>query len=339
MPTILDVAKRAGVSLSTASDILNGKLKGYPETAERVRQAVRDLGYRPNLLGRRLRTARAGAFGLVVPYRRPIFSSALLTDALAGIQAEQEATGLNLVLAARRYEKPHEIYGADLFESRAVDGVLIIGTREAYARNLDRDVRALRKLGCPFVWLHYFKGQEQVDRVVRQHDDATAAVLQHLKERGRERVGFITTGVGLQPGEQPPLEGYLKRCEEHGLTTRAAWIGVGEAFDGGAFRAALHVLRQSERPDALICDGDDLAIAGLQAALGLGLKVPGQVAIASTSNYSIGEHAAVPITTYGEAFQNLGRLALRRLVDLIAAPAQPPREIESGGGLIARAST
>jgi LacI family transcriptional regulator len=177
MPTIVDVAKRAGVSLSTASDILNGKLKGAPGTAERVRQAVLDLGYRPNLLGRRLRTARAGAIGLVVPFRRPLFSSALLTDALAGIQAEQEQAGLNLLLSGRRYDQPGEAYGADLFESRVVDGLVVIGTRETYGRDLDLDVRALKRLGCPLVWLHHFKGKEQVDRIVRGGGEALREVL------------------------------------------------------------------------------------------------------------------------------------------------------------------
>lgn len=341
MATIVDVAKRAGVSLSTASDILNGKLKGTAETAGRVRQAVLELGYRPNLLARRLRTAKAGAIGLVVPFRRPIFTSAVIADYLAGIQAEQERADLNLVLASRRYEKPGEIYGADLFESRSVDGLIVIATRESYGRDVDADVRGLRAMGCPLVWMHFFEGREPVDRVTRAGADAWHEVLEHLAERGHKKVGALTVGIGLKAGGRPNASHYAKRFEAFGMRTQPEWLGAGEAFDGGAFGAAMAILRRpaDERPTAIVCEGDELAVAALQAALGMSIKVPGELAIASVTNTSIGATAAVPITTHGAPGALLGRMALKRLAELIADPTQPVREVAVPGQLIVRAST
>ncbi|MCZ7644474.1 MAG: LacI family transcriptional regulator [Planctomycetota bacterium] len=341
VPTITDVAKKAGVSLSTASDILNGKLKATPATAARVREAARELGYRPNALARRLRMRKAEAFGLVVPYRRPLFSSALLTDLLAGIQAEQQATGRNLVLAAGRYDQPGEVYGGDLVESRAVDGLIVIGTRESYGRDAGRDVRELRRLSCPVVWLHVYEGQEPVDRVARAGPDAGEEVLRHFAARGYASVGRLTNRINRAPGERPEFEPFRKRLEPLGLVSRPEWQGGGEAFDGAAFHAAMELLRRpaGERPRALLCEGDDLAVAALQAALGLGLRVPQDLALASTNNLSLSQSAAVPLTTAGAPASELGRAAVRRLMELIERPDQAPQTVEVPGGLIVRAST
>lgn len=341
MPTIADVAKRAGVSLSTASDILNGKLKGTHETAERVRQAVLDLGYRPNLLARRLRTSKADAVGLVIPFRRSIFSSAVLTDFLAGIQAEQERVGLNLVLAGKRYDKPGEVYGADLFETRAVDGLIVIGTRESAGRDADADVRALRELGCPLVWMHVYNGRELVDRITRTGGDPWHDIFEHLAERGHKTVGRIAFGPTFEMAPSEGVARLARGAANYGMATRPEWVGAGEPFDGAASRVAMEILGRpaGERPTALICDGDDLAVAALQSALGLGLKVPGDVAIASVVNNAMGATAAVPITTHGAPGSTLGRTALKRIAELIADPTQPPRETAVAGGLIVRAST
>lgn len=341
MPTIADVAKRAGVSLSTASDILNGKLKATPATADRVRQAVLELNYRPNVLARRLRTSKADAVGLVIPFRRSIFSTAILTDFLAGIQAEQERLGLNLVLAGKRYDKPGAVLGADLFESRAVDGLILIGTRETEKRDLDADVRSLRKLGCPFVCLHTFHCREPVDRITRAGSDPWQDVLEHLAERGHRRIGRITFGYEFKLAPPQPAAALARAIAPLGLETRPEWTGAGEAFDGSAMRAAMEILKHpnGDRPTALICDGDELAIAALQASLSLGLKVPGDVAIASTVNHSVGATAAVPITTHGAPSAMLGRMALKRLAELIADSSLPPRETAVPGQLIVRAST
>ncbi len=341
VPTITQVAKKAGVSLSTASDILNGKLKAKPETARRVQQAAKVLGYRPNAFARGLRTAQAGAFGLVVPYRRPLFTSALLTDLLSGVQSAQPSTNLNLVLASKPYDKAGEIYGADLYSVRAVDGLIVIGTRESYGRDLDKDVKALRKMKCPLVWLHYFDGEAPVDRIVRSGGHALNEVLNHLKERHRSRVGFLVNPPlkGKRSGADP--KPYVTATQKAGLVTDEKWVVSGEAFEGAAFRAALELLRRPKRarPDALVCASDDMANAALQAALGLGLKVPEDIALAGLDNTSVGERAAVPITVFGPPASALGRAAVERLKALIERPEQKPEITKISGGLLVRAST
>ncbi|GMV82257.1 MAG: LacI family transcriptional regulator [Planctomycetota bacterium] len=340
-PTIIDVARKAGVSLSTASDILNGKLKATPETAARVRDAAQELGYRPHALARRLRTRRADAFGLVVPFRRPLFSSAVLADFLAGIQSEQQAVQRNLVLAHKRYDAPGEVYGADLFESGVVDGLIVIGTRESQGRDNAADVRALRAMRCPVVWLHVYDGDEPVDRIVRGGGDSTEAVLRHFAEREYRAVGHLVQMIGQPEGTRPKVDAIQRRLEPLGLHTRPEWNAGGEAFEGAAFRAAMDVLNRpaADRPRALWCDTDDTAIAALQAALGLGLRIPQDLAIASCVNLSQSQTAAVPLTTFGAPGRELGSAAVRRLMALIEDPDQPARTLEIPGGLIIRASS
>jgi LacI family transcriptional regulator, fructose operon transcriptional repressor len=332
---IVEVAERARVALSTASDILNGKLKGTAETAARVRRAASDLGYKPNLLARGLRQSRAGAIGLVAPFPRPLFTSALLADLVSGIQLVQRETGVNLLLAAGHY--PDGAYGEDLVSARAVDGLIVIGTREAFGRNMDKDVLFLRKLGCPLVWLNYFHGRERVDWVTTRTKDALPAVLSHLEERGHERVGFLEWSAGAEKRKTLPAA----MLERYGMTTRPEWVAAGETWGGTAFASALRVLSAGprSRPTAVVCSGDDLALVALQAALALGLRVPSDVAIASLATYSVGDLGAMPITTFGPPTIDLGRRAALRLLERIATPDLPEGPIEVEGTLVVRAST
>lgn len=340
-PTIADVARRAGVAPSTASDILNGKLKATAETAQRVRRAAEALGYRPNALARRLRTARAEAVGLIAPFRRPLFTSGVLVDLLAGIQAGLQDAGLNLVLATRRYEGPGEAYGADLYENRAVDGVIIVGTRETMGRDLGVDVRALKAIGCPVVWLNHYNSSEPVDHIHRAGPAALTVLAEHLKSLGFTRVGRVNSAWrgGYDPAKEEPAS--REELAKLGLELVPGGVRGGEAYDGSAARAALDLLRRpgTERPRALLCEGDDLAAAALQTALGLGLKVPCDVAIASDSNFGLSAQAAVPITTYGAPISELGKAAVVRLAERIADPALEPKIVKVPGGLLVRAST
>jgi DNA-binding LacI/PurR family transcriptional regulator len=180
-----------------------------------------------------------------------------------------------------------------------------------------------------------------VDRITRAGADPWHDVLEHLAERGHRKIGFLSVGLGLKPGARPGIAGYARALQPFGMNTKQEWLGSGEAFDGGAFRAAMDILHMpaDERPSAIVCEGDELAVAALQAALGLGLKVPTDLAIASTVNHSIGATAAVPITTHGAPASLLGRMALKRLAELIADPTQPVREVAVPGQLIVRAST
>jgi LacI family transcriptional regulator len=333
--TIVEVARRARVALSTASDILNNKLKGTPETAGRVRRAAADLGYRPNQLAQALRKSRAGAIGLVAPFPRPLFTSALLADLVSGIQLVQLEAGVNLLLAAGHYAD--KVYGEDLVSARTVDGLIVVGTREAFGRDMDRDVARLRALRCPLVWLNYFHGKEKVDLVTRRARGVLPAVLSHLAEQGHERVGFFEWSAGGNKSPSPPAA----MLERYGMTTRPEWIAAGETWGGTAFSSALRVLSADprSRPTAVVCSGDDLALVALQAAMALGLRVPEDVAIASLATYSIGELGAVPITTFGPPTVDLGRRAAERLLERIASPALPEGPIEVEGSLVVRAST
>lgn len=330
--TIVDVARRARVALSTASDILNGKLKATPQTAGRVRRAAAALGYRPSLLARGLRRARAGAVGLVAPFPRPLFTNALLSELLGGIQAAQREIKVNLVLAAGTYSDPGQYYGQDLVDARAIDGLIVVGTRETYGRDVNADVRSLRERNCPLIWLNHYDGVEAVDRVQRAPGE-WAAVLEHLRQRGHQHVGYV---AGF--GRMTDLKRHLRNL---GFDARSEWIVTREVYGGEAFADTLKVLRlpREGRPTALVCSSDELAMVALQAAFARNLRVPQDLAIASLSQQEMAKNAAVPLTTYGPPTTELGRRAMLRLCERIDNPGLPPQEIQIPGELIIGRST
>ncbi|MFC6715646.1 LacI family DNA-binding transcriptional regulator [Branchiibius cervicis] len=326
-----DVAERAGVSVRTVSNVVNDFVHVSQDTRERVLAAVAELGYRPNLAARELRTGRSGTVSLVVPeIDSPYFSDLASRMVRAG-----EAIGLTVHIAQSDGDPDRERALLAGPPGREVDGVVI----SPWALAAD-DVRP-RGDGPPVVMLGERPGQGSVDRVAIDNVAAARDAVAHLLSRGRRRIA----AVGLQPhraNETSALrrEGYRQAVAAAGGTHQLGLEVVTQTLhrsDGAA--AVRRLLEEGSDFDALFCFTDELALGAMRALHDAGLRVPDDVAVVGFDGIQDGAFSVPSLTTVRPDVTRIAELALAALGRHQAGEESTPTEYVAPHRLVVRESS
>jgi DNA-binding LacI/PurR family transcriptional regulator len=314
-PTGRDVAARAGVSQSSVSLVISGKAAGRvsEEAQQRIREAARELGYRPHAAGSTLRGGTARTVGLVVPD----VTNPFIGRVLRGAQEEARNVRYTVALIEPGRDRDWQLIALDALSAAAVDGLLLFVVeppRGATPSGLGPTVMidATRK-GFPSVLLDIRGGAD--------------AVLQHLLDLGHRRIGHMAADVGTHTFKIR-ARAWRSALERAGVADEADALEVQRPFDLHAIRdGAEALLRQRPRPTALFCDDDLFAAAARLAAHDLGLDVPGQVSITGFAGTVLSEAATPRITTVEAPAERWGAVAMRTLLQSIRGEEPPARQI------------
>jgi DNA-binding LacI/PurR family transcriptional regulator len=271
-PTIHDVAREAGVSVTTVSDSLNGKGRVDPATRERVVEVVRRLGYRANRHARGLRSGRAGALGLVLPIGTDArdnealsleFYMRLASAAAAAAFARQQA----LLLL------PPALGLAEL-RGLALDGGIVVDPSVN-----DAHVRLFEELGLPVVTIERDHGREDVSFVASRTEDNTQLMLDHLHTQGARRIALLLPRSDWGWATES-LAAYDAWIRTHGLPR----VVVPVSMRGGeqhAFQATTRLLARRSPPDAIFVLASRFIRGALRAAYAAGREIPGELLMAT----------------------------------------------------------
>jgi LacI family transcriptional regulator len=320
--TIRDVARAAGVNPSTVSRVLNGQpaFQVSEDVRRRVVAASQSLGYEPSRFARALRTRRSYMLALGVPNVADPFFSRMFS----GAADEAERDGYTLVLTDQGGLERAARRASDL------DGLLI-----ATARRYDPFLAALRADGAAFVLVNR-RSEEGPYATVRSDDVAgSRLVVDHLVALGHRHIGHLGGNEAFSTAYDR-RQGYLQAMAAHGLAVRPQWLAeAGFTPEEGA-RAAdrLLALAPGERPTAIVAVNDLTAVGLLARARELGLRVPEELSIVGFDDVLLARYAQPPLTTVVVAAEEMGRLAVRQLLD-----GRPDGELVLPVHLEVRAST
>ncbi|GAA2743176.1 LacI family DNA-binding transcriptional regulator [Kitasatospora cinereorecta] len=310
-PTGRDVARLAGVSQATVSLVFSGRDAGHrvsDATRERIRDAARTLGYRPQAAGRQLRLGRSGMILLAVPNLLGPFFGRVLT----GVHEEAGRRGLAVVVSSGWDGDTL----ADAAATGRFDGLLLCSPDDSQLGDLPADTPAVYLDADP---------ARYPDRPTVELDVAGGmrAAVAHLAALGHRRIGHLRS----------TLSAYTFRMRQAAFESAAAELEVlevGVPLNEGAPAArevAYGLLARADRPRAVICDDDVVASGLYQAAAELGLRIPGDVSVIGIDNIPVAEQLAPPLTTVdlpGEALGRTGVTALAALLQGRPAPAAAP---------------
>lgn len=330
-----DVAERAGVSVKTVSNVVNGYQHVKPDTRARVEQAIADLRYRPNLSARSLRRGRTDVIALAVPeldlpYFAELACQVVNAAALHGWTVLIDQTG-----GAREQER---IVAAGI-RDHLIDGLifspLALTAEDLAAQNPDGAD------GLPMVLLGERVHHGPADHVVIDNVEAAGRITAHLVASGRTRIAAIgaqRTAEGVTARLR--LAGYRYALETAGLAFDERLVAPAAAWhrtDGAA--AMLGLLAAGARPDAVFCFNDTLALGAVRALHERGIRVPDDVAVAGFDDIEDGRFAIPTLTTVAPDKEQIARLA----VDLLAGRIHgdrgaPAREVYAGYRLALRES-
>jgi DNA-binding LacI/PurR family transcriptional regulator len=340
--TIQDVARRAGVSASTVSNLLNGRSERMrPETLARVQRAIAQLGYSPNRAARHLKTGRVKMIGVIVPSVANPFYGAFASH----IERAALKAGYQILLGNSERDPEREQRYAEELWSYGVRGLICGSSPLALTHLVGFVERGLNIVA--------FDRQVQpvddlpVDSVTVDNVLAARLAIEHLLKLGHRRIGFVT-GPLRTVNRQGRLEGYRQALREFGVTPdpHLVWektldkgFGDTEGVELGR-GGARELLSKPTRPTALLAINDMYAFGAYAGARDLGLRVPADVSIVGIDDGVLAEVVAPPLTTVRQPLIEMTQAAVDIVISRIEGRSDaPPQHLTMKPELIVRQST
>jgi LacI family transcriptional regulator len=332
-PTQADVARIAGVSRATVSYVMNDQVDQRipisPETRQRVMDAINQLGYEIDASAQSLRSGETKTLGVLLPlYENPYF-----WQLLYGISTEAEAAGYSLLLSHNPLTPEQERLSLRELAQHRIDGLILMISFKLLPLSI---LTQLRKSTRPIVEITNI--ESEFDHVLGGYSDGTHALMAHLFALGHRRIGFVYGVVDVSQIYDRLLP-YRQILHDSGLPVDETLIQeCGPHLEDG-YEAALRLLSRPDRPTALLVINDLLAMAALRAAADLGLRVPGDVSIASFDDIPFGNYSVPRLTTVSTNPEQNGRDAVRLLIKRLNEPDRPREVITAEWRLVIREST
>jgi len=303
-PTMRDVARLAGVGTMTVSRVLSGTVAVSPETARRVQTAVAQLQYRPNELARAFRGHGTRSIGLIIPYLYdPFFANC--AHAVTTVAKEH---GYSVIITTSNEDPDTEFVEAEQMLQRHVDGMMVIPARFRQSR-LTRAFFGK----TPVVAFDRPVSDPSLDVVLVQNTGGARRIVEHLIEHGHRRIGFMGLSRNLYTINARFL-GYRRAMQEAGLKERS-FFGCDSQED--TLRAVEDNLRGAG-PSTAFFTSNTLATRWVLAALlQLGVKMPGDLALAAFDDFDLADLTSPPLTVVRQPAQEMGRVATNLLLDRI----------------------
>jgi LacI family transcriptional regulator, galactose operon repressor len=328
--TIVDVARHAGVSITTVSHALSGNRRVADETRARIELSIRELGYRPNVFARGLRTERSHMVSLIIPdITNPYYPTLA-----RGMQDALHEGGYQTLVCNTDGRRDQEQTFLDDALHRRVDGIAFA----AFATTA-RAMAPVIRTGMPIVSIGTKIRHARVDCV--RTDDAAGSrdATTYLIERGYAPIGMIGGPPGLSPSDHR-LEGHRLALHEVGIRFDARLMAIGDFTRAGGASAMRELLaRSSALPRAIFCANDLMAIGAMDVAREVGLRVPGDLAVMGYDDIEAAALVTPELTTVVNPADEMGRACGRLLRDRMSGEhSGPRRDVVVPHRLIARSS-
>ncbi|MBN9346687.1 MAG: LacI family DNA-binding transcriptional regulator [Devosia sp.] len=326
-----DIADKTGFSTNTVSLALRHSPRIPQQTRDVIQRAAAELNYLPNQIAKSLVSRETKTIGLVLTD----INNPVLTHTAQSIELALSARGYGTLFATSNNNLTEEVRAIEMVRARQVDGILIYPTGH---RQLDH-LRMLRRANYPIVLL-VGEADAGIDAVGMDERRGAHKATRHLIDVGHRRIALID---GANPqGNREKREGYQQALAEAGIGFEPALVldPRGNSVDRG-YWAVDGVMSGPDRPTAIFAANDSLALGALRWCLKHNVRVPEDVAIVGMDNIEFGEYAGVPLSSVDYAVETVTRMAVERLMRLIAAGDQlpEPRITQIDPDLVIREST
>ncbi|MTH53288.1 LacI family DNA-binding transcriptional regulator [Bacillus mangrovi] len=323
MATIKDVAKMAKVAPSTVSRVIANNPRISERTKERVREAMKSLGYHPNFIARSLANQSTQAIGIVLPSSADkAFQNPFFPEVIRGISKAAHQKQYALYMSTGETEE--EIYEGvvHMVEGKRVDGIVLL-----YSSVDDKLTRFLRQKEFPFVIVGKpFKDMYEITHVDNDNYRAAKEVTEHLIDSGHKEIAFIGGNLNLVVTVDRLL-GYEKAIRNAELPYRNEYIVHEEFLKEGGQEAVIELFSLQSPPTALVVADDLMAVGVLRMLFKMGIRVPEDVSVVSFNNIMMAELSQPPLTTVDINIFQLGCESARSIIQTIENPMEPARRI------------
>lgn len=328
LPTIHEVAARAGVSIGTVSRVASESPRVAPETRARVLAAMAELGYQPNAAARAMRTNQTKTIGFLIPD----MTNQVFARVAQGAETVLAPEGYMLFAFSSNRSPEREVEFLQAARQRRMDGLIVTLSDETAAA----PIREIGRMGVPIVVLDRDIPVE-ADIVYSEHIQSIETIVLQLAELGHRRIGLVAASEKIRPGRDR-VTGYRRAIAKAGLEadewlirarTQSAEYGAAETYD---------LLSGPNPPTAILAAGSDIFPGALRAVRMMGLSIPDDISFVGADDPVLGELVFPPITVIDRDMAEVGRQAAGLLIERLKGLEGPPRRIMLPSTVTLRAS-
>lgn len=313
--SVQKIARLAGVSVATVSRVLNNIESVKPKNREKVLSVINELNYKPNLLARQLRTAKSKMLLVLVSN----IANPFCADVVKGIELEAEKNGYHILLCNACSDVSRSQSSLSLLSGKMVDGVI---TMDALSQ-----LSELTELigDSPWVQCAEFADAANVSCVGIDDKDASRFAVRKFIEQGRSKIAMINHDLNYKYA-QLREDGYRDEIDANHCDYKKIQYANELSYEAGK-EAMSALLLYPEKPDAVFAVSDTLAVGALRAVEDAGLKVPNDIAVIGFDGTELGTMINPKLSTIQQPSENIGREAVRLLLNHINNPDFTPEKI------------
>ncbi|WP_096189441.1 LacI family DNA-binding transcriptional regulator [Evansella halocellulosilytica] len=322
--TIKDVAKKADVAPSTVSRVIANSPRISERTKEKVREAMKELGYHPNFNARSLANKSTKTLGIIMPNSaNKTFQNPFFPEVIRGISTKAHQLEYGLYLSTGQTEDEIFQEVQDMVQGSRVDGIILL-----YSRVNDKVMTYLYEQKFPFTVIGrpYDENMKDITYVNNDNFKAAKTVTEYLLLLGHRNIAFIGGNLDFVVTVDH-MEGYKKALNNAGLNLSDQYIVFHEELQEGGQEAVIDLMSLNERPTALIVADDIMTFGVMRMLSEMEIRVPDDISIISFNNLMISELSSPPMTTVDIHIYNLGYEAANCLIEKILHPETEAKKV------------
>lgn len=316
MATMKDIARLAQVSTSTVSHVINGSRFVSDEIREKIMRIVVELNYTPSYIARSLKVKATKTIGLLVTAtNNPFFS-----EVMAGVEQYCQKNQYNLIIATTGGDAKRLQQNLQTLIHKQVDGVLLMCGDSRFQADMELTV------SLPLVVMDWWFTELNADKILDNSEHGGYLATKSMVDAGHQKIGIITGNLRKSVAKNR-LQGYKKALSEANIVLNPDWI-VESHFDfEGGIVGAQKLLALSDRPTAIFCCSDTIAIGAYQAIQNQGLRIPQDISIMGYDDIELARYLFPSLSTISQPKAELGKLAVETLLQRIQEPNENYRTL------------
>lgn len=305
--SIKDVAREAGVSIATVSRVLNDVDVVNEDTKKKVTEAIKKLGYRPNIVARSLKTQRTRTIGIVIPD----ISSQFYPEIVRGAEDVANIYNYNIILCNTDLDANKEKDYLRVLREKMVDGVIYMSN--CLAPSI---LELMKELNFPTVLVETRDKEKTFPSVTIDNEMAAYDAVNYLAKKGNKNIVYIGVNPKIQNAGALRYKGYERALKENGLSVDEDRVYFGGLKSNDGYEAMKKILSKS-KVDAVFCASDEIAMGAINLLREKGIQVPKSVDVIGFDNIYSSEIFYPKLTTVEQPMYDMGSVGMRMLIKKI----------------------
>ena len=327
--TIKDVAKKAGVSISTVSRVINDSKPVTDEVKQKVLDVIKETGYVPNPLARSLVTKKSQLIGVIVPE----VSDSFVSELVNGIEEVAKMYDYDILLANTYSNKEQELKSINLLRAKQVEGIVMMSWKVD-----EEHLEYIQNCRVPAVYVSKTARNYDVYSVSISNTDATYDMTKYLIDKGHKKIAFMMTSEDDTALEAERYLGFEKAMQDNALNIDKSLVkNAGTTYKHG-YDKMKEILDEGNVPEAVFVTGDEAAIGALNAICDAGYRVPEDISIAGFNDAKIASMYRPKLKTVHQPLYDMGAVAIRMVIKMIDKEVLENKKVELPYKIVERES-